>query len=678
MPHQVKDATIRLRTNDGVWESCGVDRSRGISHENLQLEWDEWGPSSATFDLRRSPRSVWPDIAAYSDVEIEISGVQVWKGRVKATPSRDSADRALSVTCEGLQAHLDDDCYVPLYVHTHLADWKDQRSFTDAVLGSSGGNLSAGWQVQSGDQAISIVKPAGFNPGSWTAAAVVLDAGPACKFRKLAMICDVSNWTATSTLYVAYSNDRVNWTATYSLTLNFGAATGVSTVVDFGSGNEARYIRVLVDSNSTPSVDEWVKLTSLIAFTDASYESGGASALKASTVVLDALSEATILLDTDRSLITATTFSIPELAQFEDRTPREVWAAVNAFHNWRAKIDERGRPVFSALPTVPRVKVGEWTAMEGTDASMNSGENIFSQARVIAKSPDGQLVRVTRTQAQQAGVPLIAVAPPAFTNDSFTTNTTGWSLVGTGSIVRDTVTFQTSPASLRATGAAVGQIRGTLTGTFQAGTTYVFEFYAKGGSATAYASVGIVGIGPLASIVMNTTFQKFRMTWTPNVNVTNPVFYFERNSTGPDYYLDSFTISKAIPTLVDRRGFRRTKRLPIDAVLPPDGVAAAQICDAFLATHKLAQFKGEFAITGPVREVQTDKSVPPEQLGMLTTELLRFDDRVDPDTGATGREGRIAKVTYTLADDTARVSIDNTSANFEALLARLGAIQGAR
>ena len=76
-----KDVSVRLQSLDGVWEVCGSDHARGIIPENVELRSDQWGSSRATFDLRRNPKEFWPDIGAFTPVEIEIGGARVWSGR---------------------------------------------------------------------------------------------------------------------------------------------------------------------------------------------------------------------------------------------------------------------------------------------------------------------------------------------------------------------------------------------------------------------------------------------------------------------------------------------------------------------------------------------------------------------------------------------------------------------
>src|SRR4051794_28665505 len=117
---------------DGVWETCGTDRGGGVVPENMVLSANAWGSDQATFDLRRDPKTLWPDVRAFTPVTVDVGGRRVWSGRVKETPSKDGADQTLSVTCEGWQYHLDDNVFERVYVHDKLGDYRDQRSFLTA------------------------------------------------------------------------------------------------------------------------------------------------------------------------------------------------------------------------------------------------------------------------------------------------------------------------------------------------------------------------------------------------------------------------------------------------------------------------------------------------------------------------------------------------------------------
>jgi hypothetical protein len=79
-------------------------------------------------------------------------------------------------------------------------------------------------------------------------------------------------------------------------------------------------------------------------------------------------------------------------------------------------------------------------------------------------------------------------------------------------------------------------------------------------------------------------------------------------------------------------------------------------------------------LPGGLRTIGISTGVHPSKLLTDTGELIRFSDRVDPDTGALGRDGRIASVSYDHSTETATVAIDNERRNFEAMLARLSAL----
>jgi hypothetical protein len=139
---------------------------------------------------------------------------------------------------------------------------------------------------------------------------------------------------------------------------------------------------------------------------------------------------------------------------------------------------------------------------------------------------------------------------------------------------------------------------------------------------------------------------------------------------------DTITVGRMRSTVIDRRAFRRTKILPVQSALTQAG--AEQIGDTYLLNHKTTPLKGSLSVTGQggVRRVLGGAAVHPAHLLKNTTEFIRFSHRIDPDTGNHGREGRIASVSYTHTGEKASVQIDNDRQNFEALLARLGALTG--
>lgn len=129
-------------------------------------------------------------------------------------------------------------------------------------------------------------------------------------------------------------------------------------------------------------------------------------------------------------------------------------------------------------------------------------------------------------------------------------------------------------------------------------------------------------------------------------------------------------------TLNQRRGQTRAKTIQVRTAIT-DAVGD-RFGDLWLDEHEKAPFSGTLQITGAaaVRKVQGGESVPPHVLLLHTGEKIRLSNRVDPDTGAWARDGRIAGVTYRHADRSATVAIDDRPQDFERLLEKYGALVG--
>jgi hypothetical protein len=670
-----KDVTVRLSTLDGVWEVGGVDRRRGIVPENVRVEADRWGPSKASFDLRRDPVRPWPDLGAYTPVEIEIGGVVVWDGRIAETPSRSGGDMVINCQCVGWQYHLDDDLYERTYVHTRMADWRDMRSLLEV-------NLALAWAapVISTDGTITINIPNGTVVPAGARAGVVLDVGVDSEAKRVVVDYETSANDASASIYfTATDGDDVGAVASDSSSptgLNTGSGTKTHT---FTTTYRKLFIYFHRSATVTYTGDVWIKLTSIKVFTDAAYESGNESILKAPVVIEDALDRGTLLLSADRSQIdpdATITFNIPDLAPDGPKTPREIWDGVNAWHDYQSKIDIGRRPVFRPQPAAPRVKVGAWSPMEDEDPSANSGEEIYNRVLVTGQTPAGEPVRVERTAGQQSDARVEVLSNPAPNNPSFDTNTTSW----TG-VTRDTASFDSAPASgAIAAGATAVE---TFTGTFAKGKTYALSFAALITAGGLVVTFGDHAAGDIATyrapLIDGVWTGGYAIAWTPRASRTGVTVRFT-NDGSASANIDSLALKAANPTLVDRRNFRRTKELQVRSALPSDGAAAAQIGDVWLQGHKLTPFKGSVKIVGDeaVREILTDASVPAERLLLMTGELLRFDDRLNPDDGSHGRDGRMANVAYEANTNELTVALDNTRSNFEALLNRLDVVSNAR
>lgn len=690
-----KDVTVRVQALDGSWETVGVDRLTGVVPENVSITNDDAGPASVSFDLHRAGRSPWPDISAFTPVDLEAGGVRVWAGRVKETPLRDGADRVMNVQCEGLQYHLDDDSLVPWYVHTRLGDYRDARSFAGANLTQArqSGNVS------NDNGVITLGWPATETLKHNDMVGVVLDLGPDTNgWLRLVVEWESSNNISSALEFVARGSDDDYAQSGGPVEDAFviGGLSGASGTTSGSIANGRRYVHLFLywlaaDMGAPLGADAWWKIKAVRAFGQTAYESGGQSVLAASTIVADAITRGTKLLSSDMSQIQATSFAIPDFATDAMQTPREIIAAANAYHDYIAGVDHLKRAVFKPKPASAQIEVGEWSAMEFEDASANSGQDIYNQVIVEADSPSGRKMNIARqASALASATQLAAISSPVPTNPSFDVDTTGWTPAGSMTFARTTTAgqFDTSPAAGRMTMSAgqAGSVTTTFSGTFLAGITYTLRLWVKADifdnrTRSLIAEFGLLGSDQSTiSLGAGATGNPQYVTWTPRANRTGVTLRLSitAGALSVAVNIDSLALLTASTTLVDRRVFKRTKLLQVSSSLPDDGVAAGRLGDTWLYGHLTTPFRGTVKITGDtsVRNILTGAYVPCERLLLMTGELLRFSDRSDPDTGGHGRDGRIAQVTYTPADDSAVVTIDNQRSSFEALLARLAVVTG--
>ena len=698
---QGKDVVIHVQRYDGTWDILGQGVARGIQPEDVKLDVDEHGPKSASFTLRRQRGALWPDIRKYARVMVQVAGVDVWGGRVSDTPIRDGADTAMSVQCEGAQAHLDDDVYERRYIVTDLSAWQDRRSVLTSTVGS-GANCASG-QV-SNDGGLTLMFPKDTTLAANDECGVMLDMGVGCTAARIVYqgtSSNNNNGTPQVQFYLYAGDDPSGAGATALVgpqALTTVGATFGPTSVDLG---DKRYVFLVLHWNAGGSVadDAWIKFSSIQVFAETGYESGYASALTLPTIAGDALDRASVLFDDDRSLIEspADPFYLPEFAFSEPRTPRQAIEAGNAFQDMQYGVDHRWRVFLRDRPgpSEAQVEIGAWSGSESED--QGDGDEIYSRCIVKAQGPDSSPIRASRAQAQQSGVTRGAVLSPTVTNPGFETNTTCWLAVNS-TITRSTSSPLAGSASGRwdNTGASdalgngdvllYGITSSGFSGTFEAGVPYTLEITLK---ASGYPigldlAFGAGGKYTTTSIVVTSTAETFLVTWTPTQDYSGSNVYVVLRTTSrllSNSYLkvDSLALTAPVlPTLVERAGFQRTK--VIDANFMLTDAAAQRIADIYLQGHRTSPFKGRRTLTGPraVRNSLTGQYEGLERLLLRYGQPLLDTSATDPDTGMPGRSGRIASVSYEPAADKATVELDNSRANFEALLERIGlVVQGA-
>jgi hypothetical protein len=262
----------------------------------------------------------------------------------------------------------------------------------------------------------------------------------------------------------------------------------------------------------------------------------------------------------------------------------------------------------------------------------------------------------------------------------------------------------------------VGESTSVLTGTFsssqtfKAGISYQLSFNIKatllyGGTAYVVLELPDVKFGTSTDFgqVVDTTSivpgsdpmsSSITLQWTPMTTVTGSsvtvrltaassyysIYKYQQGTIFPDftYYLvDDFTISSIKATLPDRRGFTRTKRLQVNAPITP--TSGQRIGDTFLTGHQSTPLKGDLGVEyGGVKEYLTGADIHPSRLLLSAGELIHFSNRTDPDTGAQGRDGTIAAVSYDHNAQSAQISIDNQRNRFETFLERLAVVTNNR
>lgn len=401
------EALVRLKGADTAWSNLGAEHARGITHEGLNASANLAGPDTCSFTLRRDPTIPWPDLDAFSPIEVEIGGTPVWSGRLWDTPRRTGSERAISVTARGYQSHLDDDQDQLGYVHTRTGEWRDIRS---ASLNIDMLRFPQAWNVSNdrGAVVIGIPKGADLGPGTGSAAAVQLDLGAnGPRAARVLVEYEAENSGASLTFYARTtdSDDPNDGTHNdYFNTLTTSLTTGGTKAFISGNATGKRYLTLgYYHSGGTGSAgsDFLVKMHRIWLFESTGYESGNASILKASDVVTDVLGSGLLpLLETgDTSQIETTAFSIPELWPSGYQTPRQVLNAVNAYEDNLLGVDHLRRLFFGEKPSIASVEVGEWSGSEFSDATTGSAEGLFNKVIVQATGPSGETIFEERTLA---------------------------------------------------------------------------------------------------------------------------------------------------------------------------------------------------------------------------------------------------------------------------------------
>lgn len=652
--------TIRAQALDGRWEVIGADRAPGVWPENVNCEVDEWGPSRATFTLRRDPSYAWPDLTARTPIEIEEDGELIWDGRTLETPAPGALE--MNVQCDGWQGHLEDSPYEKVFVHTRLSDWRDRRTHLATTLGTGAHIAAASVGTDGG---IHLAMPAQATYAAGEQVGVMLDLGPEQTAKRIVIAGTTSNnnnagGAAGQVQFAAYASDEPAGTSADNLIASAALTTWGAT---FGPTpatltTRRRYLFLVlhwaVAATNATTAEAWVKITSALVFAETAYESGNVSVLKMNQVVTDAAGRCP-LLSTDLSGVAAGTFSIPDLAASAPQTAKAYIDSANAFENMLTRVALGRRMETLDRPTTPRLVVGSWPGHQPSDASLGSGQDIYSAVTVAATGFDGERLRVKRVAGMVGRV--------------YARSGGG----GGGGVDGSVSVLANAPVTFRKGVTYAIRVVPTISSYVSGGTiTNILLGYGSGSPPWAPSSE-LESVANMPFSGNGTLSPSEFVLFTPAQDRTQ--FGISAAWTG------DATISFDVQvwwggTIPERRGYEHSQT--IDVGFAATEAMLARIGDLWLADHLTTPYRGSQQISGrAVRDILTGREIRPARLMQEVGQLLAFSDQIDPDTGAAWRNGRIVGAAYAPATEQASVTIDNSRASFDALLSRLGAVLAA-
>lgn len=386
----MREVTVRLKPPGiGVWGTIGVDYGPGIWPQGVQMTANQAGPDTCSFVVRRDARLPWTELLPYATVEVEVEGSGVvWGGRVWDVQYPNAEE--LSVSCRGYQYALEDNVMLRTWVLNGTQWYVDARTFPGY---STGIYPPAGEYVVQTGTSINMALPSTALTLGQTVTAV-LDLGVADAKEVSIDWVNLGNTSANLDLYVLGADDPLISTGVVT---GFGTATnllGATGTVDATFASSKRYvaIQLYVSAGYTPGATPTIQITGSRVFRDATYVASSVSDLHADAVIKDVRAALlSSVLSTDESQIAATTFDIPHMSTVElgangYATPRQIFNAVNAFHDYLLGVDANARIFFQPRPTQPETEIGEWGGADFSDAG-DSGEELYN--RVLVQYTDG-------------------------------------------------------------------------------------------------------------------------------------------------------------------------------------------------------------------------------------------------------------------------------------------------
>jgi hypothetical protein len=673
---------IRVQVLEGSWQILGRDILPGVEPREVLPSWGPSGPESLGFTLYRSPSRVHAELRPFTPIEWypgdRADGPPLWSGyTMQAPPGGDSG--VTSVTCQGWHFYREEVPGTALYVHDDLTEWVDGRSLPTADLSAR----TTAWQIESGSGAVVLSLPAAATAASGTSCSVILDCGPSNTARRV--VLTYASGDPSSGWHLLLRSATTPFGTDENFTLATDLAAGPTTVAQtFSAGR--RYVEVLFSNQTggtgTGTGATWVRLNSVKVFAETAYESGNASIFTADMGIKQARTTLCPLLSSDESRIASVAFAIRHSAWLrEDSTARDRMDAWNAYHGYRLGVDAEKRVFFQAQPSMPRLQVDASDfGVDYVATSTNDGSEVYNHVSVRGKSGSGEELRLNRLLADVYTVGDMPLSGIALTNADFDAGvTTGWTGPGLSAVAGGAHSggflLQMSTPSV-----AAGAFTGA--GSFLRGRFYRLTGYFKVAATT--TTTVTVGLGATtdnrqqALALQNTTgaaaWMPWSVVWQPQADyATGSVFAYAGEVAGGQW--DTFAVADATASNGILGPRLRVRSFTLNVSAATDLVAMAALAQAFLLAHRSVPHKANLTIAGDaVTDLTAGRQVPASELGRYYGEMIRVLSVPDPDTGAlTSRDGVIASVQ---GSGPASLALDSERRSLEALMARMGVVQG--
>lgn len=680
-----QDMSVSVQPRNSGYKKLGTGDRVGIVPESISYDAElvEKGCLEASWKMYMNPGFDHKDLEHYTPVVIDYKGEPVWSGRIIEAPTEYGESGIITVKAQGWPQHLKDDCMNKLFVSSELTQWNDISTFPlqDMTLWPPfGGTVSSDGGALMFQVPNATVVPANARLGAQ------FDCGPNNLATTLVIDWAAFGNDASAGLYWGTSADGIV-SASSGLISTLGASpSGLQTIT---LTTPARYVRLFYyrGSGATYSSNLNVRINAAIVSTSASYISSNASALKASTIIKEALSELCPFISSDQSQVTDTSFNIPNFpGQIGNKYPHEYIDLANAYHGYEMLLtpDPVPLPIFRAIPTAPKFVVGVQDDYSFTNPSQSDGRNVYS--RVIAEYADANGVDSSASTSNPTVLGTPYLSESQLSNPSFDTNTTGWTAYGNAgsSIARNTGTFDTTPAGLSViTGTAGNDTSGVYTTSFatplKIGKRYRIEVrvyplttvtVGKPIDLYVYGASGTIAYSKRTTSGASSTWMTISLDFTaeiedPRVDI---IFYSTALVSTPCMVVDTFQIYEFDNNLVSKRGFVRTAIKKIDGA--STAAAALAIAQIKLDNSQYPPLRGTLVVKGRIRLVGGG-SIHVSKLVRFIGEAVVIENMKDPVSGAQGRQGIIGKVSYEHDTQSATLEIDTPQDFIDVLISRM-------